>query len=375
MLISSFQPLVGGAERQARQLAARLTGRGHRVAVITRRYSGLQPYEVLDGIDVHRVAAPGKRLVAGASYIIGAHRLLGRVHRSVDLIHCHQALSPATIGILGKFSWKKPVIVKVAGSEIRHLQRPGFGRLRLALLHQADVVVAPNLGVCELLGKLGVSRTQIQCIPNGVDTGCFFPISSAEKPRIRRELGLPEAGSIVIYAGRLHGVKGVDLLLKAWEQVGARHRTATLVIVGGGPMVDDVRDAEKRLANLVYVGPTDVVRAFLQASDVFVLPSRIEGLSNALLEAMACGLAVVGTDVAGNRQAIDSTDVGVLVRPEDSAALVEGICTLLSDPEICGSLGVSAREHVVRHFSLDNVVEAYLRLYASLAGGNGKRSG
>jgi len=117
MVISSYHPVVGGAEKQVAQLARIMTSKGHSVRVITRRYPGLSAMETIDGIDVQRVRAGGSKTQAAASFIAGAARAIRKY--APDVVHCHSAFSPALAGLLGSSFTSRPLIVKpMCGGEI-----------------------------------------------------------------------------------------------------------------------------------------------------------------------------------------------------------------------------------------------------------------
>ena len=368
MIISGFYPVMGGAERQAQQLAARLIERGIEVCILTRRYPGLKAYEEIEGVPIHRVFTLGKgRVLASLSYTISSLLWLFRNRTMYQIIHCHRAESPATIGVLAKLLYGKKVVVKISGGDLGLVNQA----IRRKLLSTVNVCVALTGGMRAKLVKCGFPEAQIEIVPNGVDTNRCMPLSRKAQLSMREKLGLPVDEKLVIFVGRLHPVKGLDTLLYAWQKVSQSIEIdrARLLIVGEGPQEPFLRQLVSQLgleATTLFLGRRDNVVKYLQSTDVFVLPSLSEGLSNALLEAMACGLAVVATNVGGNSEVINNFENGILVEPKDFGQLAGALLMVLNDVALNKRLGEQARKVIEERYSLDNVVDQYLRLYGSL---------
>lgn len=367
----------GGLERSARRLFAALLRAGHQVSVLTRNYDRLPARDVIDGVTVYRlpVVGPG-RLGASVSYLVQALWWLVRQRRTYDVIHCHQAYAPALIGTLAKRLVGKPVIVKVATadefSERRELEHlPGF-RIRRRLLRRVDRFVMVNERACREFLTLGIAPERLLHIPNGVT----LPAQAASDPGIRetarRRLELPWR-QIALFVGRLSTEKQLPLLMRAWAHVRAACPDAHLVVVGDGGTFRNVEDDLRRqvqeltLAPWVhFVGRSDRVEDYLLAADVFVLPSKTEGLSNALLEAMAAGLPVVATRIPGNQAVIHEGLDGVLVDRDNPKELAAAIVRLLQEPALAERLGRAARATVGARYAIDRVAEAYQQLYQTV---------
>jgi glycosyltransferase involved in cell wall biosynthesis len=168
-----------------------------------------------------------------------------------------------------------------------------------------------------------------------------------------------------VYAGRFVEKKRVGLLLEIWQQVAAAAPDARLLLVGKGPLEANLKEIAKRLgieSTVCFYGQTDRVAEILPASDIFVLPSVSEGLANALLEAMACGLPVLTTDTIGTRSVIEPPKEGLLFPEDDLGSLVTGLLTLLQDPALREDMGHNARIKIEKFFSVDRMAELYIRL-------------
>jgi glycosyltransferase involved in cell wall biosynthesis len=371
MLIQKYYPHVGGAERQIQQLAPRLQERGFDVCVITRHEKGLARLETIDGVTVYRLACPGPKPLAAIFYIWSAVRLLSKLHP--DLVHAHEILSPASAALLAKYFHGWPVLVKILRGGLRgdiyKLRRRPFWTQRFRVLCEGvDSFVVISQEIDQELTALGVPTTKRAYIPNGVDTDLFGPLQDVEKNHLRLDLQLPVDAPLVVYLGRLTSEKKVDHLLNIWPDIRAAFPRTELLIVGTGPEETRLRTQSASLAGVRFTGQVNDSRRYLQAADVFVLPSATEGLSNSLLEALSAGLPVLATSVGGTPDVISHEKNGYLIPPDDLPALKMGLMTLLSDPSLRASLGSGGRQRILADYSLDSVAMRLEALYSSLLG-------
>ncbi|MDE1976416.1 MAG: glycosyltransferase family 4 protein [Elusimicrobia bacterium] len=328
MVSASFHPHIGGAEKQALELAAALQSGGVRVRVLTRRLRGLAREETMRGVRVTRLWCLGQKgFFNSASFCVSLFLHLVNESLFYDAYHAHLAGSPALAAALAGRFLNKPVWVKIGGGrgvgELSGSAKTISGRLKLrllSLLKPRFVAVSQDL-VEEAAAYLG--RVSVQVVPNGVDTGRYRPVSSARKAELRRSFGWPADGLGFIYAGRIAPEKRLPYFLEAWaEAVKKSHGSrAFIAFVGDGIEAARLKDiaAYERLQDRVFLMPaTDDPSPFYAAADVFVLPSVSEGLSNALLEAMAGGLAVLASRVGGTPEAVAEGRSGLLFAPENA---------------------------------------------------------
>lgn len=200
-------------------------------------------------------------------------------------------------------------------------------------------------------------------VPNGVDVAAFRPRDDDERRRLRAELGLP-AGPLAVFVGRLHRQKGLDVLLAAWPRVRRERPGARLAVIGDGPERQTLRHAAG--AGVDFHGETRRVADALACADLVVLPSRWEGLSLVLLEAMAAGACVVATQVDGAREALGPH--ARLVPPDDPDALAAAVVDALADPGARREAGRRARETAVAHYDVRETRRRIRALYGRLAG-------
>lgn len=367
MVIQGFRPQLGGAEIQLERLLPRLAARGVEVTVVTRGRAGAPRRERVGGADVLRTRPAHGSPLAAAGFVLGATWHLARRRGELDVVHAHGAFSEGVVALAAR-ALGLPALVKIlrAGYEGDFavlVRRPG-GRLRTRLLaRHVHFVALSRESEDELLG-LGVAAGRIHRIPNGVDVATFRPARGDERELLRRELGLPD-GPLVLYAGRLDPVKELDTVLRALAALPSQR----LVVAGEGPERDRLAALAHELGvgdRVRFLGRSERLADLLRAADVFVLPSRAEGMSNALLEAMASGLACVASPVSGTSELL-ADDRGVLADPGDAEAWAARLEALADDPGRRAALGRAAAEHVRARLSLETTADLLVQAYAELA--------
>ncbi len=381
ILTSLFPPSVGGIQTQTLSLARALSELGVEVHVVTRPAAGRPAREVLDGVSVQRVGLDRSGPAASVAYVALAARAVAALGGRIDVVHAHQLLSPASAALAAAALGGPPFVATAHASgtvgDVASLQRQGrLGRARLLALRQlASAFVAVSGPIREELEGAGMPPARVRSIPNGVDTRRFAPVEPAERRRLRRALGLPPV-PVVVYSGRLSPEKGVDVLLDGWAAARGRGLLATLCLVGDGPerAALERRARDHGIVGAVrFAGAAPDVAPWLAAADAFVLPSRVEGLSVALLEAMATALPVVATDVGGTREAAGGA--AVLVRGGDPLALADGLGAVLAEPEKAQAIGEAARRRVLSRFGIQQVARRHLDLYREVAEARRARGG
>lgn len=225
-----------------------------------------------------------------------------------------------------------------------------------------------------LIGQVGIPAARVTQIYNGVDTLKFRPRNESDSDVIRA-CGV-EAGDFVVgTVGRLAAVKDQAALIRAAAQVrrnaGPAAERLKVLLVGDGPLRSDldelVRD-ESMEASVIFAGAQNDVPRWMRAMDVFVLPSRAEGISNTILEAMASGLPVLASNVGGNGDLVAEAQTGFLFPAGDAEALAAGIVRYLCDPALRTLHGRASRARVEAAFSIRAMVQGYSDLYDRLVG-------
>ncbi|HVC09713.1 MAG TPA: glycosyltransferase family 4 protein [Elusimicrobiota bacterium] len=375
MVSASFYPYIGGAEKQALELAAALESGGARVTVLTRRLRGLPAEETVRGVRVIRLRCLGQKgFFNAASFGFSLFFHLLNQSAFYDAFHAHLAGSPALAAAMAGRFLNKPVWVKLGGGrgvgELSGSAKTIPGRLKLRLLAWLKprfIAVSPDL-VEEAAVYLG-RRVGVQVLPNGVDTARYRPVLAARKAELRRSLGWPQDGLGFVYAGRIAPEKRLPYFLEAWADALKKSpdSRAFIAFVGDGIEAARLKDiaAYERLQDRVFLAPpTDDVAPFYGASDVFVLPSISEGLSNALLEAMSSGLAVLASRVGGTPEAVTEGHNGLLFAPENAEEIRVQVKKFLDHPELAAQMGRESRGIALERYSLAEVAKRYEALYA-----------
>lgn len=216
----------------------------------------------------------------------------------------------------------------------------------------------------DLITHLRVPDGRFETIYNGVDV---TRIASADRASARRAFGVADDEIVIGSVGRLVPVKNYELLLRAFSRLRARTR---LVFIGEGPeraKLEGVAATCGITSRTTLLGHREDVADLLVGLDVFVLPSRSEGMSNTLLEAMAAGVPVMASDVGGNREIVEDGRSGLLFASEDEAGLSERLTSLVDDLSLRARLGRAGSDRVIREFSMGSMIRKYETLYERVA--------
>jgi glycosyltransferase involved in cell wall biosynthesis len=380
MVISQFYPIIGGAEKQAQILAEKLIKKGVHVNIVTGWWNfGTPQKEIIGGVRVFRNFScwgmwgiNGIRTLGRLAYMVSLVIYLLTRKKEYDILHVHQVLYPAFVStLIGKGILKKPVLAKMGcsglTSDIKHLKRFPLGILQLKyVVKKMDYLVTVNHEGIEEFQALGYPLARIQYIPNGV----AFP--SDGKAQYDQVL-------FVITTVRLDKQKGLDILLKAWARVVTHEKNLKLLILGRGPLELELKNMSKAIGisdSVEFIGEVNNVEEYLKQSDIFVLASRAEGMSNALLEAMSHGLTCIATNISGNAELMglendskipkgDFIGVpnGLLIQPEDIEGLTKAILFLVKNQKERENFGRNGRQYIQKNFSIDLIADKYITLY------------
>lgn len=372
MLVNEFPPLpVGGAERQAERLSGWLAARGWKVSVLTRGAANLPSRETRDGFEILRVRPRGPGKLKSLTFVLGALWTLFRRRKDYKILHAHLSFGPAFAAVIAARFLGKRVIVKLGNSgefgDILVSQKTFRGRLRLwALRRWADAVITLDDAMQAEALAAGFDSRRLRRMNNGIEFASFA--STRAKDEAKSSLGL--GGKVVVmFMGRLSEQKSLPTLLNAFSSARKNFPALHLLLLGDGPSRPDLEfQAEKfgMTANVTFAGSQRDVRPYLEAADIFALPSVSEGISNALLEAMSAGLACVATPVGGNAEALDNGACGVLLPPRDESAWAAALAELGTDSQRRERLGAAARQRVRERYDFSVVGSQYESLYREL---------
>lgn len=351
----------GGIGAFIRDLALDQAARGHEVAVAVP--SGGPVVAVLAAAGVRHeawqaIAQPWPRAVGREL------RALRRIVATVDpaLVHLHSSKA----GLVGRLVVRRRRPTLLQPHSWSFWARTGAVR-RAALAWERAAAGWTDIVLCvsedeRRLGQEAGIRGDYRVCPNGVDLARFEP---GDRTAARAQLGIPADLPLAVCVGRLHRQKNQGALLAAWPAVRGAVPGARLVLVGDGP--DRQQLAQRAVEGVEFAGATADVRPWLAATSVVAQPSRWEGMSLSLLEAMASSRSVVVTDVAGMREVVVEGS-GAVVPPEDLEALARALIERLADPVRADSEGRAGRRRVVENHDRSVQHEQIAALYAELIG-------
>ena len=372
ILNSEFPPIGGGAGTATANLARFMASKGVDIKIITAHYGNLPVLVNHEGFDIIRVPSRRERAdrtgpMEQISFIfVSAWYCLTHFHQwKPDVVWAFFGFPSGITALLLKFLFRIPYIVSLRGGDV-----PGFRPYDFKKFHRiggpfikivwkySSGLVANSAG----LRKLALTfhqRIPIEVIPNGIDLNFF-------KPSVR-DGKIPQ----LLFTGRVVYQKGLDLLIEALSKL--MNIPWELSIIGDGSYKDQLQQ------RINVLGLTGRIRfhgwcnqkellPILAQSHIFVNPSRHEGMPNAVLEAMACGLPVIATRIAGNEDLVKNGENGFLVANENVIELQKALHTLLTNKQLRQKMGEYSRTIVERNFSWSQSGEEYLALLQKIAG-------
>jgi len=424
--IENFHPLIGGVETQTLEQCKKILERGCEATVITYCYDKHWPrYEVVGSVPVIRVAgaflgnraatllasrepSSGRGLKKPSKFLRKLSSLMAMVimawtlwrhRRDYDVLHvcefsklalptalvCRLTRKPMIIVVISAGSGsvegpgKKAKLIAgpldpeasyleveartLVGGDLEGLERMGrvLSRVTQSLLQSSKAVVVVLSSRMKKYVEEHNYKMELELIPNGVDITRFQPF--------KEDTTADERAQIVVCVSQMRYEKGIDVLLQAWNVVHQEIPRARLVLVGRGALQTKLQEMAKALGiadSVEFMGLQTDVPAQLHRGAVAVLPSRWEGLSNALLEEMACGLACVATRVSGSEDVIQHGANGLLVECEDYRGMAQALLTLMRDPALAQKYGRAAQATIERYYVLEHVCEMYIDLYQKM---------
>jgi glycosyltransferase involved in cell wall biosynthesis len=385
--------VLGGGEQHILRLGRALAGSGMPTTVVTRRgEAGWAADETVDGIRVVRVGHPGPARRGKYAMVPAAVAALRRLRARYDVLVVRGTRVLGLPGLVAARALGKGVVLQaeVNGEMTGEVYTwgtafdRGFRRRaifagvagRNLLLRDGDAFVAMSRAIHGEFAAAGVPPQKIALIAHGVDTDRFRPATADERTALRRRLGLPVDGRIIIYTGRLLRGKGLEALITAFRLIAAATPSAHLVIVGSGEGQSLSVEADLKVAaeaaalagRVTFAGRVDAVEDWLRASDVFAFPSIFEALGIALVEAAACGLPAVASRTGGIVDVVEDGRSGVLVPTGDVAALWTALHRLVEDPDLARAMGAAAREVALARFDERDALSRYRALFREVAG-------
>jgi glycosyltransferase involved in cell wall biosynthesis len=357
-----YPPVMGGIEGHINLLSYGLKERGIEVGVLVSNTRACLERGDVNGIAVTKVPELGR--LASAPVNVTFPLWLKKLGKDSDVLHFHFPNPTGEVSYLVSGLNKKVVVTY--HSDIVRQARLGklYEPLLMKFLKKAQIIIATSPQYVASSRVLGQFRQKCRVIPLGIDLGRFRSQreETIQSEALRRRYG----PRIVLFVGKFRYYKGLHVLIEAMKRVDGR-----LLLVGAGPVECDVRRQVTEAAlegKVVFLGELldHHVAAHLQACDVFVLPAilRSEAFGVVLLEAMACGKPVVSTELATGTSFVNQhEETGLVVPPNDTASLAQGINHLLANSKLRERYGSAGRERVERHFSAEGMVDRILAVY------------
>jgi N-acetyl-alpha-D-glucosaminyl L-malate synthase BshA len=367
---------VGGSGIVATELAKTLADRGHQVHLV----STDPPFRLGDyqaGLVFHQVNTPSYPLFREPQYVLSLANKVVQVAREVDLeiIHAHYAIPHATAALLSRQVLEASghavprVVTTLHGTDITLVgSDPSFSEIVAYSIETSDGVTAVSQSLRDATRReLGVRRS-IEVIPNCLDCAVYYRRSV---PALRKRFAPDDETKLVIHISNFRPVKRIDAVMDVFARI-SKAVPARLLLVGDGPELGTAYRLGRELdiAPLVEtLGAQEDVIPLLSVADAFLLPSAQESFGLAALEAMACGVPVVASNVGGLPEVISSGVSGFLREPDDHEGMAADAISLLTDRELHSRVTEAASARVRDEFCVDRVVPMYERYYERILRG------
>ena len=367
---------VGGSGIVATELAKALADRGHQVHLV----STDPPFRLGDyqaGLVFHQVNTPSYPLFREPQYVLSLANKVVQVAREVrlEVVHAHYAIPHATAALLARQVLEASghavprVVTTLHGTDITLVgSDPSFSEIVAYSIETSNGVTAVSQSLREATRRELNVRREIEVIPNCLDCGIY---RRREVPGLRKRFAADDATRLVIHISNFRPVKRIDAVMEVFARI-SRAVPARLLLVGDGPELGTTYRLSRELdiAPLVEtLGAQEDVIPLLSVADLFVLPSAQESFGLAALEAMACEVPVVASNVGGLPEVISNRVSGFLRDPGDLDGMAGDAIALLTDPVLHRTIADAARARVRNEFCVDRVVPMYERYYERVLAG------
>jgi glycosyltransferase involved in cell wall biosynthesis len=366
-----------GGKYGVMRLSIELNKHGHNVYVISSKVRNAKAYEEFEGVKVFRK----KPLFYMPSLPYAATFVTSDIFRyiksfNIDVLHVHtihyfSSLSAAIVSKMINF----PYILSILGMTTTFAQefvdlifKIYESTISKFVIAQASLIVAIAKQLVSRALHLGASPTKIRVIPHGIDPNIYSPNNLGSN--IRARFGIEEDDKVIGFVGRLVPLKGIKYLLEALKIINKKMDKVKVLIVGDGPQRRELeilinKNLKRNVIFTGFISKEDLPNIY-PALDIFTLPSLTEGLSNTLLEAMACGKPVITTSVGGNSELVDNGKNGYLIQPKSSKELAERIVDLLHDPNKRIQMGRRGRDTILRRYTWEKIIPIYEDAYEQI---------
>jgi len=382
-----YPAIFGGVSRVVYDISRELCKKGHEISVLTTdfHYAHINAIKTENSreVEVYRIPTILKNfrtinIPLPHPYFI--HLVKSKI-KSFDVIHFHGHRSLQKVAVY-YYAEKNgvPYVLQAHGSlprigswkKLKWFYDVLFG---YRLLKDASKVIALSEVEAGQYRSMGVPEEKIAIIPNGIDLSEYAELPP--KGAFKKKFGIPEDKKIILYLGRIHKIKGIDFLVRAYAHLKNEMHFKDAVLVIAGPddgYLGEVKSLVQGLDvsnSVLFTGPLygrDKISAYVD-SEVYVLPSRYEAFPMSVLEAYACGKPVIASKVGGVMDLVIEGVTGLLFEPGDVTQLAKSIFLLLDNHEKAEDMGMKGKQFVKENFSIEKVVEKLEKVYEEVVEG------
>jgi len=367
-----------------------LAEKGFEVHVVTQHNPGIPYGEVMDQIHVHRFRwlEPKKfralvhfnglmdtfRMI---TYVISLFFNLIRIIRKykIQIIHAHSVIPTGFIASIVSKVMGKPLFITAHGMDINNFEnKPFFNYFISRSLNSSSKSIAVSEDLAKKMRAMAEDKNKIIVLRNAVDTSRFNPTKNKS---IRKNFKIKDEEILILYVGYLDEFKGIYELINAFNIIHSENRKVKLMMIGAGPKKDHLLKilTEMNIENeVIFTGRVEPqkIHKYYQAADIFVLPSYTEGLPVSVLEAMACGLPIVATDVGGIPEIITDGFNGFLIPPMNEKELCKKLRVLIADKIYREGFRQKSIEMIEDEFNFDKKLDKLIKLYRIFINGKNR---
>lgn len=362
-----------------------LVKRGFEVHVVTQHNECAAYNEVIEGIHVHRFKwlEPKKfkalvhfkgfkdsfRLITYLISLFFSLVLIVRKH-NIDIIHSHSVIPTGFIGVIVGKIRRRPVFITSHGMDINNFENnPFFKRLITFSLNNCNNAIAVSEDLAKKMRFLGVNKDNITILRNAIDTNKFRPLKNK---KLRKYYKINDKIILILFVGYLDRFKGIFELIDAFYEINKNTNTM-LMIIGEGPKEDELKKRASQLKlkkSVIFTGKLkpENTNKYYQAADIFVLPSHTEGTPLVVIEAMACGLPIVASNVGGIPEIVINNENGFIITPKNEKELISKVQILVKNQSLRNKFANKSIEIINTEFDNAKKVEKLINLYKNAKG-------